>query len=308
MSTTPFGPPAPDGASHPGPGGTVPQPGGVVPPPGGTAPPPGTTAPDGSVWNGSFWEAPPGGPTAPGIEDLRAAAPVVSPEKSPSRSAFSDMLGTTLGSVVMVVAAAIAAWLFITFAPPSVDPAAQATASALAGGVVGVAALGVQRAVVDWRSWYVSRTRGYPAGAVLRLDLMQWLLMVLPPLVLAAVGAVMSDRVLAMTGAVCASLVGIALMGYAPSECLTRRPRRRDATSAEDPASRSLRWARFWLMALFGLAAGAAHLLVPPPVGPVAGILVGSIALAAAVAIALPIMRWWEQLGRPGPGTRPSRR
>ncbi|MGO1833604.1 MAG: hypothetical protein ACTH0C_02935 [Actinomycetaceae bacterium] len=288
MSTTPLGPPTPDGDPHPGPDGAT--------------PPPGTTRPDGSVWNGTFWEAPPGGHGAPTVEDLRAAGPAVPPGTRPTRSAVSDILGTTLGAVAMAAAAWAAAWLFVSYAPPSVAPGAQAAVSAFAGSVVGLITVGIHRLVVDGRSWYVSRARVFRAGIVLGLDLAQWLLTVLPAIVVTAAGAITSDRVLAMAGAACASVVGIALMAYAPSEYLTRRARRRDARAA----SLTLRWGRFWLMALIGGVAGLAHLLVPPPLGPVAAILVGSVVLAVLIALALPVARWWNM--RPGPATRTTSR
>ncbi|MGC5614579.1 tripartite tricarboxylate transporter TctB family protein [Georgenia sp. Z1491] len=271
-------------------------------------PAPGRRAPDGSVWNGSFWELPPGGPGGPSPDQLRQRArDAARPRLDAGRSTRSDLSTTTIASILLVAAAAITAVL-IDGSGQGMAPGLVATLSAGAGLVLGGVVILVQRFRMDDRSWYVARSdaRSMGSGAAIGLDVLQAFLGYVPAVALTVGAAGAGERLLSLTGFACAMLVGLTLAVWVSREPLrgdgNRRNRSHEWIHEEivgfTRRGRAARWSRFLLGVVMGVAAAATGVLVPAP-APEVGTMVGLLVIGAVAGwIFFGVQAWWDNLDR----------
>ncbi|MGC5629640.1 hypothetical protein ACPYO6_15505 [Georgenia sp. Z1344] len=288
------------------------------------APPPGARRADGGVWNGRFWELPPGGPGGLSVDQLRDDARARSGRPiDPGRSTRSDLTTTTIASIVLTAVAAPAAVLIDADGPDDMAPGLIATLAAGAGVVVGGVVLLLQRFRVHERAWYVARSDARSMGPLtaLGLDLAQALLGYAAPVGLAIGAAAAGERLLSLAGFASTMFVGLTLAVWGSRDPLRGDGFRRnlrhewihEVVDGFARRGRATRWTRFLLGVVLGSAAGAVAVVVPEPT-PEAGMMVGIlVVMAIAGWIFFGIHAWWDKVERkafstaPG-GTRPEER
>lgn len=272
----------------------------------GHAPATGTRAPDGSVWNGQFWEMPPGGAGGPSVDALRAEARRTRDGRTDGvRSSRSDLVATTLASVVLSAVAAVVAVLLGS--DTAMEPGLVATLASGAGLVVGGVIIVVQHLRMDRKNWYITRSdrRSMGAGAAIGVDVLQAVLGYLAPVALTVAGAAAEDRVLALSGSTSAVWVGLTVAiwaGRGPLRADRRKvngnvPGRQEVVQSPVRRGRAVRWTRFLIGFVLGVAGALPSVLVPAP-APETGLIIGLV-LAGAVTgwIFFAFEAWWQSWG-----------
>ncbi|MGC5614580.1 hypothetical protein [Georgenia sp. Z1491] len=119
-------------------------------------------------------------------------------------------MATTLGSLLMAAASVGVLFLVTTYGDATAPGANAAVSAGIAGIAYGVVRV-VQDARMDKRSWYVARSdrRSMGLTAAIGVDLVQNVLLYAPPVTLTVLAAELGDRTLALTGAICAIILGV---------------------------------------------------------------------------------------------------